>query len=244
MIERVALTLAIVGLASSATMGAARMLGAALASILAAAVSGVLLARVRPAHGPARTALVSLALASILRASVVLPFLRPLARPVTGPGLALVFLDGALALASSAIVPGLALASTAERPRRAVAAVAATWALASVVLAVAYPAPMVRGDSLAGLYLDADLSALLVSALALSALAFNRTVPTSPQAVALVLTLSGLAIDVAPFSPWRTGVFALVARWDVPQIMILATFATLTIYQVVSWLYYRRLPSS
>src|SRR5215468_4304646 len=89
--------------------------------------------------------------------------------PWRGPMRVLVYLDGAFNLVTSATVAGLAVAvaSTPEQRRRAVAVVAAVWLLASVVLAALYPSPLVRGEGLQRIYIGADLIGLSVASVAL-----------------------------------------------------------------------------
>ena len=75
------------------------------AAEVCAAVSAVALARRRPAYVPAAVALVLLAAVPFLDGPVHAA-LAPLPRPITGPALVLVYLDGAINLATSAIVAG------------------------------------------------------------------------------------------------------------------------------------------
>jgi hypothetical protein len=152
--------------------------------------------------------------------------------PYQGPQLLLVYLDGALVLASLAIVPGLALAVCLASPRRALVSVAGTWALASIALAALYPSPVVRGPGLARVYLAAELAGLFAAVAAIGVWARRRAPPSAPVAVALALVLADLAILLTPFSPWREGLFGY---YDPAQLMILVLFSGLALVQGVLW---------
>jgi hypothetical protein len=103
-----------------------------LAQVLAA-VFAIALARKHAPHRAAAVALVALAASGILHA-LVAAALRPLPRPVEGNAVVLIYLDGALSLASSAIIAGLpiALAVPPERRRHAAWTVVGVWLAASV----------------------------------------------------------------------------------------------------------------
>jgi hypothetical protein len=219
------------------------LLALAWAAQCAAAVTGVLLARRRPAHRPAAVALVLLASAVALRWGLVYGVLLPAraampdrAAPFSDPlALAAVYLDGAAVLATVAVVPGLALAVATTRPRRAVAVVAALWAVASIVLAALYPLPVVRGEGLRRVYLAAELAGVAVAVGALARRARRPESPGSPEAIAVALLVADVGALLAPLSPWREGVF--VARYDVTQIIVLVVFLVLAFYQGILWRY-------
>ena len=210
---------------------------AALAAEIVAAVAAVALARRRPEHRPAAVALVLLALCAVGRLGTVAG-LHGLPRPVEGASRVLVYLDGALQLATGAVVAGLAVAVTAEKPRRAARAVVVCWTLASLALAITYPSPLVRGAGLRKLYLMADLTALLVSLLAIVRWARRRRSPGSAQAIAIGLVLLDLGILLVPFGPWRSSIF--VGPYDLIQIGIVVFFAAFAAAQGVAWKVYSR----
>lgn len=207
---------------------------AALVAEIASAVAAVALARRRPPHRPAAVALVVLLVANLLRAVVVaaLPWPPP-SEPLQGGARTLIYFDRALVLAASGAVPGLALGASVQRPRWAVAAVVALWAVASILLAALYPSPFVRGPQLARLYLAADLAGLFVAVVALVHRARSKRSPTSAHVIALALTAGDLAILLVPYSPWRDGLFG---RYDGVQLMVIVLFVALTCFQgVLLW---------
>jgi len=204
-----------------------------------AAVSAVALARRRPAHTRAAVALVVLALIAVVGAQVAAALTPPSVEPWQGWARVLVYLDGALNLATSATIAGLAvsLAVAPERRRFAVGAVVAVWALASIVLAALYPSPLVRGESLQRVYVAADLIGVFVSTVALvswarAGIAAKRS-PDSASAVAIGLVLLDLAILLTPFSPWRGSIIG--GRFDVIQVEVLGFFAVISAAQVILW---------
>ena len=99
---------------------------AALAAEIVAALAAVALAQRRPEHRPAAVALVLLALCAVGRLGTVAG-LHGLPRPVEGASRVLVYLDGALQIATSAVLAGLTVAVTTEKPRRAANAVVVCW---------------------------------------------------------------------------------------------------------------------
>jgi hypothetical protein len=210
---------------------------AALAAELVAAVAAVALARKRLEHRPAAVALVLLALCAVGRFGTVAG-LHGLPRPVEGASRVLVYLDGALQLATSAVVAGLAVAVTAEKPRHAAGAVLVGWALASLAMAVAYPSPCVRGDGLRHIYLAADLTGLFIALVAIVRWARLRRSPGSAQAIAMGLVLLDLGILLVPFGPWRGSIFA--GSYEVIQIGIVVFFAAFAAAQGVAWKVYSR----
>lgn len=207
---------------------------AALAAESTAALTAVVLARRRAEHRPAAAALVLLVAAAALELPI-LAALRPLPRPIEGNARTLVYLDGALCLASIAAVPGLALAVSISpgRRRAALASVAGAWLVASVALAALYPSPVVRGEGLRRVYLAADLMGLLASIVALAWWARLRRSPGSAHMIAMGLVLLDLGILLVPFSPWRGALFA--GRYDVVQLGIVIFFAAFTAGQGVLW---------
>lgn len=212
------------------------LLASAIVAECAAASVAVLLARRRAEHLPAAWSLALLAAVGILRRLLAPHVSSTLdAPPAEGAARLAVYIDGAAVLAAVAALPALALSSTSRHPRRAVAGVALSWALASALLAAAYPSPMVRGAALARVYLAADLAALLVTVASLLSLPIRRAPATSAARVALYLAAADVAILLVPLSPWRAGVFAFGARWDLVQVMIAATMAFLSLYQVKQW---------
>ncbi len=203
-----------------------------------AALAAFLLAWRHAPHRPAAVALVLLAAVSVLHAPIVAALHR-LPRPIEGRALALVYLDGADALAGYAILAGLpvALAAAPERRRRASAIVVGVWMFASVVLARLYPSPIVRGAGLQQIYVAADLIALAVASLALifearADIAAQRS-PSSSSMVATALVILDGAILVAPFSPWRGDVF--VVPYFGPQLVIAILFLFIAASEVVVW---------
>ncbi len=198
-----------------------------------AAISAHAVARRRPEYAPAALALAVLAAASWLDG-------------VTAAGLSvapsshvLVYLDGALNLATSAAVAGLAVAVAVapERRRLAAAIVGAVWLLASVVLGALYPSPLVRGEGLHRVYFAADLFGICISTVALitwarAAIAAKRS-PDAVASVALGLVTFDAAILLAPFSPWRGALFA--APYTGPQLVITVFFAVVATAQVTAW---------
>ena len=205
---------------------------AAFAAEVASAILAVLLARRRPEHRPAAVALVVLNVAVAARVLVYGALSPPGDGPMVGAGRALIYLDGALQLATGASVVGLAVAVSTEKPRHAVAAVIAAWALASIALAIAYPSPLVRGAGLARVYLAADLTGLFISLAALARWARLQRTPSTAHAVAIVLVLMDLAVLLVPCGPWKDGLFG---PYESVQVMILVLFAAITAVQGVLW---------
>jgi hypothetical protein len=207
---------------------------AALVAEVASVAVAVALARRRPTHRPAAVALGVLLAANVLRSVVVaaLPWPPP-PTPIEGGARVLIYFDRALMIAAASVVPGLALWTSVERPRRAVACVVVVWALASIVLAALYPSPIVRGASLARIYLAADLVGLFVAVATLIERVRSKRPPTSSHGVLLALVTSDLAILLVPYSPWREGLFG---RYEGAQLMILVLFVVLACYQgVLLW---------
>ena len=205
---------------------------AAFTAEMASAALAVLLARRRPEHRSAALALVMLLVAGAGRILLYGAFPPPGDGPIMGAARGLVYLDGALQLAPSAAVVGLASNVFTETPRRAVAAVVAAWALASIALAVAYPSPLVRGAGLTRVYLAADLTGLFVSLAALARWARLQRTPTTAHAVAIVLVLLDLAILLVPYGPWRNGLFG---PYESVQVMVLVVFAAIAAVEGVLW---------
>jgi hypothetical protein len=213
--------------------------GAAIGAQVAAAITAALLAVRRPAHRPAAVAL-SVLVASVVGELPILAALAPLPRPVEGPARVLVYLDGAALLAGAAVVPGLAFAVCMERPRRVAVAIVAAWAVASIVLAALYPSPVVRGASLARIYLAADLTGLAASAVAFALWRRVKRSPSSAHVVALILVFLDLAVLINPLGPWRAGLFGV--PFDPVQATILVGFAAVALYQGVLWRFSSRSP--
>jgi hypothetical protein len=210
------------------------MQGVAYSAQVLAALAALLLARRHAPHRPAAVALMLVATVSVLHAPIVAA-LHQLPRPIEGHALALVYLDGADALAGYAILAGLpiALAVAPERRRRASAIVVGVWLVASVVLARLYPSPIVRGAGLQQIYVAADLIALAVASLALIFEArADIAVQRSPSSSSMLVILDG-AILVAPFSPWRGDVF--VVPYFGPQLVIAILFLFIAVSEVVVW---------
>jgi hypothetical protein len=214
------------------------LLVAAYASQVFAALAAVALAGRHPPHRPAAVALVLLAASSLLHAAVA-AVLRPMPIPVEGAAVALVYVDGALALSSSAIIAGLpvALAVSPERRRRAGAIVAGAWLLVSIVLGALYPSPLVRGEGLRQVYVAVDLFALSVASLALiiearADIAAGRR-PSSASAVATAVIILDGGILIAPFSPWRGDLFG--GPYFGPQLVITAMFVLIAGLEVIAW---------
>ena len=160
-------------------------------------------------------------------------------------GRVLVYLDGAVNLASYAIVAGLAVAVAVapERRRRAAAAVTLVWLLASVDARFALPvAHGARCELAARVYFGADLIGLFIATVALiiegrNDIAAKRS-PSGASVVALFLVMLDAGILLAPFSPWRNALFA--ADFKGVQFLITASFAIVTIVQVSLWKYTSR----
>jgi hypothetical protein len=159
--------------------------------------------------------------------------------PLEGSARGLVYLDGAMTLAGSAILAGLALAIAVppERRRLAIGVVAGAWLLTSIALAALYPSPLVRGAGLQRIYFAADLVGLLVAAGAVfvrgeANIAAKRS-PDSAFIVALGLVLLTGGLLFAPFSPWRAALFD--APYFGPQLVIMVVFTVLAAAQVVAW---------
>ena len=204
-----------------------------------AAITAIGLARRRPSHRPAAVALFLLTLIAECRGGTVAA-LRGLPRPVEGAARWIVYMDGALVLASGAVVAGLAVTvtSTPEERRRAASIVVGAWAVASLALAMAYPSPWVRGTELHRLYLIVDLVGLFVALVALSRIALLRLSPDSAQSIAIGLVVLDLGILLAPYSPWRESIFA--SPHDPVQVGILVFFSAFTAAHGVLWLIYSR----
>jgi hypothetical protein len=198
---------------------------------IAAAVSSIVLARKRVEHVPAAVALVVLALVPLVRG--------PLRAVIDGPGggdmRALIYVDGAAELATSAVIAGLAIAVavTANHARRAFALAVVAWALGSIVLGIMSPV----GQKLQRFYFAADLVGLFVSAAALvrwgQRLTAARRSPDTASVVALGLVGLDGAILLAPFSPWRAAVFG--SDYAGIQLIIAMFFACFTVVQVIVW---------
>jgi hypothetical protein len=209
------------------------LLASAYAAEIVAAVAGLALARRHPKHRPAAVALTLLAVLSLLGMPVREALGPPTVEPIDGVRRVFVYLDGARKLGVFAILPGLALATCSERPRRAVGALVAVWALASVVLAVLYPSPLVRGEGLRRVYLAADLLCLAGVAVAFASWARLRRSPSSAHVVAVVLAFLDLATLINPLGPYRAGLFGV--PFDPVQVTILVGFVAVALYQGVLW---------
>lgn len=207
---------------------------AALLAEMSAAITAIGLARRSPGHRPAAIALCLLTLVAGCRSWTVAA-LRGLPRPVEGAARLLVYCDGALVLASSAVIAGLAVtvSSPPEERSRAARILVGAWALASVALAVAYPSPWVRGAALHRIYLVVDLVALFVSIVATWKLVQLRLAPTSAQSIAIGLVTLDLGILLAPYSPWRESIF--LSSQNPVQIGILVFFSAFAAAQGVLW---------
>ena len=120
---------------------------AAYSAQVLAAVSGIALARVRPAHRPAAVALVVLAVSHLAHAPIAAALTPYPVEPWSGAMRWLVYVDGWIGFADYAVIAGLAvaLAVSPERRRVAMAGVLCVWLVASIVLAALYPSPLVRG---------------------------------------------------------------------------------------------------
>lgn len=212
---------------------------ATFAVMILAAVTAVMVTRRRPGHVPAAVALVVLAVVTLARVPIYAALGPPSVEPYTGAARVLVYVDGAMVLAAASVTPGLALAVAvpAERSRFAVAVVTGVWLVASVVLAVLYPSPLVRGEGLQRIYLAADLIGLFVSAIALISesrrgIAAKKS-PGSASMVAIGLVLLDVAILLTPLSPWRGSVFG--ASFDGVQVEIIVVFAAMSAAQGILW---------
>jgi hypothetical protein len=194
-------------------------------------------------HKPAAWALTLLFLAHVIRAPVQNALTPQPEAPWEGAARLLVYLDGALVFASIAIVPGLACAVflSPGRRRAGVRLVAVAWALASIVLAALYPAPIVRTPSLGSVYLAAELAGLFV-ALAVfipwARWAKGRESPGSAQGIGIALWVLDLATLVTPYAPRRRGFFP--APVEVIQIEIIVIFAAIAAVEGILWRLNRR----
>jgi hypothetical protein len=207
------------------------------AQVLAAAAAFLLTWRLH-AHGPAAVALAMLATVNVVAAPIGAA-LPPSVEPWQGWSRVLVYLDGALNVATCATIAGLAIAVAVSpgHRRRAVLFVVGVWAVASVVLAALYPSPLVRGEGLQRAYLAADLIGLFVSTVAL--ITWARAVKRSHRSaamVALALVLLDFAILLTPVSPWRASVIG--ASFDGVQFFIMVSFASLAAAQVIAWRFF------
>jgi hypothetical protein len=191
-------------------------------------------ARRRPDYKPPAVALTTLFALGVLGVPLDMnALLPPRAEPWTGWHLWLVYVDGAIKLASSAVVVGLAAFLCFENRRRALVIVGVVWAAASITLAVTYPSPMVRGANLQKLYFDADLIGLFAGFGALLTWAIcERKAPSLAHIVTIFLLFCDGAILLTPLGPWRTDVFG---DFGPARLILLLMFATLTLFQGVLW---------
>lgn len=211
---------------------------------VSSAVSGVALARLRPAYRPAAVALVVLAAANIAHAPIAAALTPYPVEPWQGAMRWLVYVDGWIGFADYAVIAGLAVTLAVSRERRSVAVgfVACVWLLASVVLAVLYPSPVVRGAGLQRINVAADLIGLFVATTALIVRARRNIAaklsPNGAYALVLSLVLVDAAILLAPFSPWRADLYS--TSYGGIQVAIIVFFAVITTAQVTSWFHISR----
>ena len=206
--------------------------GIAKTTQIAAAISSIALARKRAEHVPAAIALVVLAAVPIMRG--------PLRTVIEGPGggelHALIYMDRAAELATSAVIAGLAMAVavTANRVRRVYALAVFAWAAETIAIGILSP---VGRQELQQFYFAVDLFALFVSAAALvkwgQRLTAAKLSPDSASMVALGLFGLDGAILLAPFSPWRAQVFG--SDFSGIQACIAVVFGAFTVGQVIGW---------
>jgi hypothetical protein len=190
---------------------------AAIASVGAAALAGIVLALRRREHVPAA---VALSLLACVNGARVLTYMLP-------------HLDRPLVLGAAAIPPGLSvyvfLSPRLRRP--ALACVVGAWALACVLLAVFYPPPAYV--ALQRFYLAADLAGLAVSIACLITWGWrkDRDDISSAQTVALAFIVLDLVLLLGPSSPWRGSLFT--SSFEVTQGVIFGVFSLVTIAEVL-----------
>jgi hypothetical protein len=200
---------------------------------IVATIFAWLLTRRRADHRPAAVALTVLLLADITSAPIQRALLpAPSAPYPVGRERILFHVATALFLLSNAVLPGLALAVCVEAKKLALGILAAVWAVVSVGCAALYPSPSVYGAGLARVYLATDLAGLFVFILSFVHWSRRHEGPTPAHIVTLIMAATDMVCLLAPYSPWRSGIFN---RWDTAQFAFLLMFATLTLYQGVLW---------
>jgi hypothetical protein len=208
-----------------------------------AAVFAILIARLRATYLPAAVALTLIPALTIL-VTVIEILLHGLPVPYEGTARVLFHVEVAAKLAQDAVVGGLAVAVAVgpERRRLLVGCVVGVWVVASVIVAILYPSPLVRGLGLARVYFGSTLLGIAVGTLALVAqtragLAEKRS-PTGAEMVGLFLVLLSVGVLLVPFSPWRAAPFPAEAFSGV-QIFIAIMFGFILGTEVIAWWFIR-----
>lgn len=200
------------------------------ALLLAAAISAVLLARRRPDHLPFAIFLFVVAVATAIRdrLAALYPLLRPLGSPpLEGAARVALHMDQALFLTWAGGIATTSIVLFAERRRLAILPGIA-WIGLVAYLATHYPA--VRGEDLRRVYLAAELGALCVAAACIILWTWRRLPPTPARVGLLAVAIVDGVTLVA--GAWRHGFWD---HWHLQQIALTLLYATLTIFQVLTW---------
>jgi hypothetical protein len=117
------------------------------------------------------------------------------------------------------------------------------WLLASVVIALPYPSPLVRGLGLARLLLASTMIGLFVGTIAMvsrarASMAAKRS-PAGAELVALTLVIFDVAAAVVAFRPGPAAPLSAEAYSGV-QLIIICTFTMIFAVEVVAWLLLRK----
>jgi hypothetical protein len=218
-------------------------LSAALTVQAFAAVFAILIARRRSSYMPAAVALTLIAAIDILE-RLMAPTLD--AAPTPYQGLARVFfhLETASRFAGDAIIAGLAVvvAVAPERRRLAVTIIGGVWLVASLVVAILYPSPLVRGMALGRIYFASAMLGIAVGTIAMvtwagKSIATKRS-PGGADTVALWLLIFDASVALVPFSPLHSAPFSPEGYSGV-QVFIVWVFLLLAAAEVIAWLLIR-----
>jgi hypothetical protein len=206
---------------------------AAVAAEAVALVSGIALVRRRPSWWPVVVAVAVLLAVGLARGPLNAGLSPPQVEPWTGGKRVLVWIDGALELATFAAIGGSAVVLFADKRTRGVVGVVSVWAALALVLAWLYPAALVRGASLQRVYIAIDLGSLFAGCVAVGIWARHRRSPTAEQVAAFFLMACDGVIMLAPSGPWRSDVFA--TDFSPVALAVLMMFLILTAFQGVLW---------
>jgi hypothetical protein len=208
-----------------------------------AAVFAILIARHRRSYMPAAIALTLFPVMSILD-GMIAPVLDAAAVPYQGTARLLFHVETALLLGGDATVAGLALvvAVPPDQRRRVVAIVGTVWLLASAVVAVLYPSPLVRGFGLTRIYFASTLLGLCIGTIALvtrvrASIDAKRS-PDANDLIALALVVFDASGAGIAFWPVRSGALSAESYSGV-QVLIVCVFTVIAIAEVVAWLLIR-----
>jgi hypothetical protein len=215
------------------------LLSLALTAQALAAVFALLIARRRSSYLPAAVALTLIAAINVLE-KLIAPALD--GAPVPYQGLLRVFfhLESASKFAGDAIIAGLAVvvAVAPERRRRAVQLIGGAWLIASVVVAILYPSPLVRGLALGRVYFASNMLGICVGTIAMVTWAAKNIAakrsPEGADTIALWLLIFDADVALVPFSPLHSAPFSAELYSGV-QVLILWVFTVLTAGEVVAW---------